>query len=109
MTDNVTSIEDRAAAQTNNGANADEVKKILVEADRELTDLEAQMDELRVKRKEIRARVKGAGMSLGRFDWTRKMRDLDKEDRDERIDEINLCWDAFGVDGQGQLFPDRAA
>lgn len=108
MSDNVTSIEDRAAAQTNNGTNATEMKKIVADADRELTAVEAQMDELRAKRKEIRARVKGAGMALKRFDFTRKLRDLDQEDRNAHIAEIRLCAEALGIGEQGDLFPQAA-
>lgn len=109
MTDNVTDIADRAARETNNGANATELKRIVAEADSELSSVEAQIEELKTQRKEIRARVKGAGMNLKEFDFSRKMRDLDAEDRTEKLDAIRLCFEALGVGEQGQLFPDQAA
>lgn len=86
--------------------NSKDVKRTIKEAADKIIRLKAERSEVQAQITKVRAEVKSLGIKAVDFNAALRLYELDHEDRNESIDNIRIAFDALGIGGQGNMFPE---
>lgn len=104
MAQNITN-DQTATANHNAGEMKDTIRSVVSE----IVKLKAERSEINEQITEARARVKAFGIKMTDLNVAIRLYELEAEDRNESIDHLKICFEALGIGGQGDMFPDLVA
>lgn len=86
--------------------NVKNLNKLIRECAGQMVEIKRQRAELNEQAGEIRQRLKDSGVQTAAFDYAVRVSQMEQEARGEYIDSLRINFEALGIGGQGDLFPD---
>lgn len=98
--------DDGPATRNHNSA---DIKQAIREVADVVILLKGQRAEINGQITEARGRLKSFGIKMLDFNAVLRLYELEAEDRNESVDNMKIAFEALGIGGQADLFPEPAA
>lgn len=97
-----------SAESGNSGHNVADLNKLITECAEQMLDIKAQRKELNEQAADVRERLRDAGVQTKPFEFALKLKEMEREGRNEYLDNLRLSFDALGIGSQHEMFPTTA-
>lgn len=91
------------------GHNADGLRKMIADCAGEVKRIKAERAELNAQMGDIRKRLREADVNVKAFEAACRLVELEPEAQESYGEWLRFSWDALGIGGQSEMFPDQAA
>ena len=89
--------------------NVDGLKKMISECAGEVKRIKAERAELNSQMGDIRKRLRDADVNVKAFEAACRLAELETEVQESYSEWLRFSWDALGIGGQSEMFPEKAA
>lgn len=84
--------------------NIADLNKLIRNCANEMRDIKKQRQELNEIAKDIRKRLRDAGVTVAAFDYALRVADMEAEPRQEYVDQLRVNFEALGIGQQSDMF-----